>query len=343
MKTTRIEKSEIANMPILATGYKAVKWDLSTNGNNKFRYGEIGEDIVGSVWKVDGDIAECKWGLHFSKDPAYVFNFYEPLGYNRYFKVNAYGKVVDAKDNMKSVATVIEFVEEYDLMTFIEIIKRFDRSNAVSNSYAVSDSNAVSYSSAVSDSNAVSYSSAVRGSNAVSYSNAVRGSNAVSYSNAVSCSNAVSDSNAVSYSNAVSDSYAVRGSYAVSYSNAVSDSSAVSDSNAVSYSYGIRKCEAVKNCIFCYNIEGRKSRIFNKTVTAKRFDEVYRKIIGFGWVPSFENWYDIKGNKEWWAFCFPQLKEVENAVAWGKMPGEMLEYIKSLPEYDEKIFAEITK
>ena len=283
MNTTRIEKSEIANMPILATGYKAVKWDLSTNGNNKFRYGEIGEDIVGSVWKVDGDIAECKWGLHFSKDPAYVFNFYEPLGYNRYFKVNAYGKVVDAKDNMKSVATVIEFVEEYDLMAFIEIIKRFDRSSAVS------------------------YSSAVRGSSAVS------------------------------------GSYAVSDSSAVSYSSAVRGSSAVSDSSAVSYSYGIRKCEAVKNCIFCYNIEGRKSRIFNKTVTAKRFDEVYRKIIGFGWVPSFENWYDIKGNKEWWAFCFPQLKEVENAVAWGKMPGEMLEYIKSLPEYDEKIFTEITK
>ena len=144
MKTFKISKDEIQGLEPLAEGYKAVKWDLSTNGEKEFTYGKIGEDIVGTVWKSDGDIQECKWGLHFSKDPANVFNFYEPLGYNRYFKVKAYEKVIDTADGLKSVAQIIEFIEEYDIMGFVAEIKRFDRKGD-----AVSYSNAVRWSTAV--------------------------------------------------------------------------------------------------------------------------------------------------------------------------------------------------
>ena len=146
MKTYEIKKSDLIGLEVLATGYKAVNYDNGTL--QSFRYGEKGESLVGRVFKVDGNISECKWGLHFSKDPENVFNFYAPLGYNKYFKVNAYESVVDSTDGFKTVAQIIEFVEEYDIMQYIEIIKRFDRS--------------------------------MRSSNAVSYSNAVRGSNAVS-------------------------------------------------------------------------------------------------------------------------------------------------------------------
>ena len=154
MKTYEITKNEIKNLKVIAEGYKVVKYDNSTLQN--FRYGEKGESLVGKIFKVDGNINECKWGLHFSKDPANVFNFYEPLGYNKYFKVRAYGKVIDSNDSLKSVAQIIEFVEEYDIMQYIKIIKGYDRT--VSYSYAVSNSNAVSNSDAVRYSNAVSYS-----------------------------------------------------------------------------------------------------------------------------------------------------------------------------------------
>lgn len=90
MKTHEIDRKEIEGLPVLAEGYKAVKYNSSTKGDSNFRYGEKGADLVGKVFKADGELSECHWGLHFSKDPAYVFNFCELLTYNRYFKIRAY-------------------------------------------------------------------------------------------------------------------------------------------------------------------------------------------------------------------------------------------------------------
>ena len=305
MNTYEISREELANEKPVVYGYKAIAWDGGTQ--RAFRYGaEAGENLIGRVWKVDGGIKECSWGLHFSEDPAYVFNFYEPLGYNRYFKVAAYGDVI--KNDYKSVASTLEFVEEYNLIEYINIIKRYDRSStAVSNSTAVSDSNAVCCSTAVGNSTAVGY------------------------------------SNAVSNSTAVSDSAAVSNSDAVCNSTAVGYSTAVNNSNAVSYSFGIRNCCGAFESLFCAGKNGICRYIFNKKSTKKRVDEITKNLKKFGWVPSFSNWYDIKGDKAWWAFCFPQLRCVTNADVWARIPAEMLEYIKSLPEFDEAVWKKITE
>ena len=325
MKTYEISRDEIKGLEPIAEGYKAIKYDGGTKQD--FKYCEKGESLIGRVFKVDGDISACAWGLHFSKDPADVFNFYEPLGYNRYFKVRAYEKVIDCSDGLKSVAQCIEFCEEYDVLDYIELIKMFDRStNAVSGSDAVRDSSAVSDSSAVYHSDAVSDSSAVYRSDAVNGSVAVNGSDAVGNSNAVNSSVAVNGSDAVGNSNAVD------GSVAVSYSYAVRGS------NAVSYSYGLKDCEAIKYGIFCYKKEGAKYVAFNKKITKKRFEEIYQRIMAFGFCPRFDNFYDLKGDKEWRTIAFPELMEVDNKTAWSKMPKEMRDYIESLPEYDEEIF-----
>lgn len=44
---------------------------------------------------------------------------------------------------------------------------------------------------------------------------------------------------------------------------------------------------------------------------------------------------------EWEETHIPAIVPVSNEVAWGDMPPEMREYIKSLPEYNEKIFNKI--
>ena len=294
MKTYEITKDMLSNTEPVAYGYKAIRWDSGTQQD--FKYGETGENLLGKLFTVTGDIEECKWGLHFSKDPAYVFNFYEPLGYNRYFKIAAYDKVIDSKDGFKSVAKTIEFIEEYDLLDYIEEIKKYNRS----------------------------------------YSHAVNNSHAVSYSNAVSYSDAVSYSHAVSYSDAVSNSDAVSSSNAVSYSKAVSNS------DAVSSSWGLRNCMGMYECLFCVEQKGKAWYVFNRKSSEERVKEIIKKILSFNWRPEFANWYEIKGNKEWWAFCFPQLQEIDNKTAWSKMPADMMEYIKSLPEFDEKIWQKLT-
>ena len=104
-----------------------------------------------------------------------------------------------------------------------------------------------------------------------------------------------------------------------------------------------KECEAIKNGLFCHKKEGAKYVLFNKKVLKARFEEVYKKIKSFNFTPKWDNFYDLKGNKEWWVICFPELMSVDNKTAWSKIPPEMVEYIKSLPEYNEKIFKAITE
>jgi hypothetical protein len=248
MNTYEITRKQINGMKPIAEGYKVVKYDGGTL--QTFRYGNKGDNLCGRIWKVDGDIKACNWGLHFSKDPAMVFNFYEPLGYNRYFKVRAYGDIVD-HENTKSVTNILEFVEEYDLVQYIKIIKGYERSET--------------------------------------------------------------------------------------------SLPAVRDSSAVHDSWGVSECNGAYMSAFCFKKNGAAFCLFNKKRTEKRCQEVLKKLRSFGWSPKFDNTYDIKGNKEWWALCFPEIMAVDNKTAWSKMPENMREYIFSLPEFNKKVWDEITK
>jgi len=296
MNTKEITRDELKGREPICYGYKAVKYDGGTQ--QAFKYGNQGEQLVGRIFEYEGKIEVCKNGLHFCKQPADVFKFYEPLAYNRYFKIAAYEKVDDHHDGQKSAANIIEFVEEYDIMQYIDIM-RTHKTQCDSHT-----------------------------------------DNA---SNAVNESYAVNESNAVNTSNAVNGSSAVNGSHAVNRSTAVNRSDGVNDSIAVSNSYGILKCEAISCGIFCYRKSGGKYLLFNKKVKEERFEEVYAKIKSFDWVPHFNNFYELKGDKACQILCFPLLKAVDNKTAWSTMPEEMLEYIKSLPEYNEKIFKKITE
>jgi len=289
-KEIKLEK----NKEIIAEGYKAIKYDLSTKGNSNFRYGKKGDDLIGKAFTVDEDIQECKWGLHFSKDPANVFKFYEPLGYNRYFKIQAFDEVVDTDDGIKSIARTIKFVEEYDIMQFIELIKQYDRSAGVNNSAGVNYSNGVNRSAGVND------------------SDGVNNSTGVNYSDGVNNSDGVNRSNGVNNSNGVNDSY------------------------------GVRNCEAVSKCIFCADVDSLKYGLFNKRITEDRYNVIFKKISSFCYSPNFTNFYELKGNKKWYSIAFPELMIVRNKTAWSKIPKEMVDYLKTLPEYDEEIFERIT-
>lgn len=82
--------------------------------------------------------------------------------------------------------------------------------------------------------------------------------------------------------------------------------------------------------------------LFNKKSTEARVEQVLADIKCFNWQPQFANWYEIKGDKEWWAFCFPQLAEVDNDIAWSKIPPEMLSYIKAMPEFNQNVWDKLT-
>jgi hypothetical protein len=341
MKTYRLTEKDIENKPVLAVGYKAFapKWGTK---HGDYCYADETGNVLDTIHTVDGNIAECCWGLHFSKKPQDCFNFYESVQWNNFAKVEAYDACLDSSDGKKSVAKTLKIIKTYTFDEFIRLIQEdlqssgVNESNGVSYSNGVNGSNGVNVSSGVNCSFGVDESDGVNWSDGVSYSNGVNGSNGVNKSNGVNGSNGVHVSSGVNRSNGV------RGSNGVNKSSGVNESNGVSYSNGVNCSFGVTKCKAVSRCIFCQNQEGARLKLFNKRTTMARHEAVLRKIFSFNWYPKFNNAEELKGDLEWYETNIPAIVRVPNEVAWSFMPKEMKEYLQSLPEYDEAVFKKVT-
>ena len=329
MKTFRITENEIKDMKPVAVGYKIFTNDW-TSKSNGYDYKDENGNVLNTIHKVNGNIKECKWGLHFSLKPQDCFNFYESVQWNKFAKVEAYDQLLIGEE--KCVTNILKIVEIYTFDEFINLIQK-DLQNNKPN--GVNYSNGVSVSKGVSESKGVSLSDGVNGSNGV------YGSNGVNWSYGVYGAEGVNWSYGVYGSNGVDRSFGVDASNGVNESNGVSSSYGVSESNGVNNSYGISKCEGISKSIFCYKKSG-KLMAFNKRITEERFNEIYAELIKFNWYPKFNNAEQLKGELEWYKTNIPAIESVDNKTAWSSMPEEMLKYIKSLPEYDEKIFNKIT-
>ena len=304
MKTFRITENEIKDMKPVAVGYKIFRNDWTAKSNG-YDYKDENGNVLNTIHKVDGNIKECKWGLHFSLKPQGCFNFYESVYWNKFAKVEAYDQLQICEE--KCVTNILKIVEIYTFDEFINLMQEDlqNGSNGVYRSYGVNRSNGVS----------------------LSYG--------VNLSNGVNSSYGVNVSNGVNWSKGVSESKGVNSSYGVDWSYGVNSS------NGVNRSYGILKCEGISRAIFCYKKSG-KLMAFNKRITKERFDEICAELNKFNWYPKFNNAEQLKGELEWYETNIPAIESVDNKTAWSSMPEEMLNYIKSLPEYNEKIFNKIT-
>nr|DAK64935.1 MAG TPA: hypothetical protein [Caudoviricetes sp.] len=94
----------------------------------------------------------------------------------------------------------------------------------------------------------------------------------------------------------------------------------------------------------CINETG-KYKLFNLNIDKERFGEVKEKIreCADGWYPKFTNAFDYyKKEKKWECVPAPRIEGVDDKTAYKEMPKKLIEYFKSLPEFDEEIFTEIT-
>ena len=103
----------------------------------------------------------------------------------------------------------------------------------------------------------------------------------------------------------------------------------------------VKNISGASKCIFCCNLEGIKLRLFNKKISQERFIEVKNELIGFNWYLNFNNSEELKGKLEWHKANIPAIEKIENKTAYSFMPKDMVDYIKSLPEFNEKIFNKI--
>ena len=118
----------------------------------------------------------------------------------------------------------------------------------------------------------------------------------------------------------------------------------------ISYGYGIfncyyiKKCEGLAHAVMCINESG-KYKLFNKNITEERFNEVVNAIDSCrdGWYPKFTNAFDYyEKEKKWECVPAPRIEGVDDKTAYKEMPKKLIEYFKSLPEFDAEIFTAIT-
>ena len=301
MKTYRINKEDLKNKEVLAEGYKIFNQGFKARD---YCYADEKGQVIGTFHRVDGDIEECKWGLHFSKNPFHCFNFYECVQWNEFAKVRAYERIIDSQDGKKAVAQVLEIVETYGFDEFLEILKEYNKqqylSDGINNSYGINNSNGINYSRGINN------------------------------------SYGINNSNGINYSRGINNSYGIN------YSRGINNSYGINYSDGINNSYGIVNSEAVSQSLFCYDFTG-KYGLFNKIVSPKRIQEVKNEIYQFSWYPNFNNAFEMKNGKEdWFKVNIPNIFEIDNKTAWSIMPKDMKKYIQKLPEYDEEIFNKIT-
>ena len=305
MKTFRITENEIKDMKPVAVGYKIFRNDWTAKSSG-YDYKDENGNVLNTIHKVDGDIKECNWGLHFSKEPQDCFNFYESVQWNKFAKVEAYDQLLIGE--RKCLTNILKIVAIYTFDEFINLIQEDLQNNT---------------------------------SKGVNSSYGVYASDGVNKSFGVCASDGVDRSDGVTKSNGVHWSDGVDFSRGVNWSDGVNKSCGVSWSYGVNRSYGISECEGISKSIFCYKKSG-KLMAFNKRITEERFYEIYETLNSFEWYPKFNNAEQLKGKLEWYETNIPSIVGVDNKTAWSSMPEEMLNYIKSLPEYNEKIFNKIT-
>ena len=95
----------------------------------------------------------------------------------------------------------------------------------------------------------------------------------------------------------------------------------------------------------CINKSG-SNYLFNKKSSEARTNEVISEINSKrnGWYPEFTNAFKLyeENGEKWECVPAPNIVAVDNKTAYKDMPQKLIEYLKSLPEFDAEIFNEIT-
>lgn len=347
--THRISRDELKDLPVLAEGYKIFNEDWKCID---YCYADENGTAVGTVHKIECELMICRNGFHFCEKLEDCFNYYYPIKFNKIAKVRAYGEVIDECD--KSCCSIIEIVEELhwdDIhIKMVDDSMKIDDSkyrgiHDVYTSIYVCGSNNVNHSVDIYGSNDTSNSIDVTGGYDIINSQSIRGCTNIRSAHNVYGSYNINKSLDIQGSTYVENSCYVHGC------RTVRDSHTIYGSNEIYYSQDIwggyliyfsANLKGAYNCMFCIGLNGTKYRIFNKKVSKAYFNQVYRDICEIlhytryhMTATNYEELYEKYRN------VVPINRLQSKHLDYSEMPQQLLDYIKNLPEYDEKIFNKI--
>jgi len=361
IKTKRISEEEIKGLPVLATGYKMFRNDWTTK-YGKYDYKDENGNVLGSIHKVEGELKECEWGFHFSKKPQDCFDFYECVQWNTFAKVEAFGNSVDSKDGNKSVASIIRIVEIYSFDEFIDLIqedlqnRNIRGGNDIVGGNYIRGGNNIRGGTYIEGGNYIRGGNDIRGGDDIEGGNCIRGGTYIEGGNYIRGGNYIEGGNDIRGGDDIvggnyirGGTYIVGGTYIRGGNYIIGGNDIVGGNDIRGGNYIIggnniyfsRKLRAASKCIFCFDLEGCKLMLFNKKISQERFNKVRNELNNFSWYPKFNNAEELRGNLSWHETNIPAIVNIENKIAYSSMPQDMVDYIKSLPEFDEKIFNKI--
>lgn len=342
--THRISQDEIKDLPVLAEGYKIFNEDWTCMD---YCYADENGTAVGTVHEVEGEVRVCINGFHFCRKLEDCFEYYEPVKYKKIAKVRAYGEVIDWHE--KSCCSIIKIVEELHWDDIrIKMIDDDSMNKGIAEVYTsryVGGSKNVQYSTGIYGSSDINNSINVLGGYYIMNSQTIHGCKYISGSNFIYGSSDVNRSLDIQGSLDVQNSCYLRGCDGVRDSNTICGGNEIYYSQCIWGGYFIyfsANLRGAYNCMFCIGLNGAKYRIFNKKVNRVYFNQVCRdifEIIHYTRYHMTATNYEELYEKYHGVVPINQLQFKH--IDYSEMPQKLLDYIRNLPEYDEKIFNKI--
>ena len=314
---------------------------------DKFYY-EVGKEYKSKKVNL------CKAGFHSCKKLTDCLSYYPLSASVVYAEVEIWGAIEEKYDK-----TASKYIKIVKILSFKETQKIFEEENGslIINSKNILNSDLINKShnimrgvitdysfnvdnsSRIIKSENVSNSDEILKSSLIHYSNSIIRSRLVESSERVRCSYIIDNSNNIESSENIKNSNNILNCICIYYSDIIINSKVIYNS------YFIRKCSALSSCLFCYDISSKQNYLFNKEVSADRIEEIANKLYKYldlykSDVPvKFNNFQKIKTK---YKKDLP-LEAVNSIDISFNIHKDFLEYIKKLPEFDNKIWQEIIK
>ena len=306
-----VNKSVLNGLLPVAEGYKIFNYDWTANYGDNYCYADKDGNVEGVVHRQEGFPNKCHNGLHFCENPLDCFNYYPIVQWNKFAKVKGYGAISRDDKDSKVAVEILEIVKVLNFEEFVGEIKSYT-------------TNITGY--------GISYGFGINNGYGISYGYGINTGYGIRIGFGINAGYGINNGYGIRYGYGINNGYGINTGYGISYGYGIFNC------------YYIKKCEGLAYSIMCINETGRY-KLFNLNIDKERFDEVKENIrkCADGWYPKFTNAFDYyKKEKKWECVPAPRIEGVDDKTAYKDMPKKLIEYFKSLPEFNAEIFTAIT-
>lgn len=231
---------------------------------------------------------------------------------------------------------------------FEEVFEITD-SHIILSSFCIDSSSRIQDSENVSNSKYIAFSKDIKNSERVYASSNVENSHYISVSFNVLGSTEVKDSSKIQYSQNVFNSSEVLDCYAVYSCKEVEDSLGIFNVSTGKEIYFSTDLENCSYCLFCSGLKDKKFYLFNQEIGSKDWF-IIKELLLNKWSEEDKNLYKVisfeDDDKKWYGFKTFNYSATLSYVAqrdfFQSLSSKFLEYIRSMPYYNDWLLYQIT-